>query len=118
MGDKMSEITRTLARASIAKDAASLRLERAATSHAAACELISALDSAYCPLQGITDADDKRFAHEDLAGLSQQELWCESKRAEFLLAWVPLFGNPRHAPWLQERIKAVQAEQQARHQRR
>ncbi len=110
----MSEITRRLAQASIARDAASLRLERAVTSRQATEEIIGALLDSYYPLVGVNESGDSRFMHLDIAGMEQEEFWAEAERCKFLLAWVPLFGEKRKLTWLRERYRELQAEQRRR----
>jgi len=57
-----------------------------------------------------SDREARRYAHEDLAGLSDLQLWQEEKRLEFVIAWSD--GEPD--PWLVERYKRVKAEQKRR----
>jgi len=70
----------------------------------------SIAERALVPKQHLSDRDDKRLAHEDLASLTDRELWVESERAHFVAAWADSRND-----WLWERMQAIHKEQQSRH---
>lgn len=92
-----------------ARDPLSLRLERCLTASSAVAELMDALRVSFEPLPGTTEEGDRRYAHADLAGMSERQLWQEERRAEFLLTWL---DDP--SPWIASRYRAVRAEQRRR----
>lgn len=56
-----------------------------------------------------SDLQAQKSAHQDLAGLSDFDLWREKRRLEDVLAW----DDDPH-PWYAERYRAVRSEQTMR----
>ena len=50
-----------------------------------------------------------RTYHEDLAAMTDQQLWQQKERARFLLVWLD-----KPDEWLADRVRAVQAEEAQR----
>lgn len=88
---------------------ASLALQHCVTATEAAREIVSALAVAFTPCPFVDSTQAERFVHADLPRLTEQRLWQEGRRAEWLLAWC---DDPD--PWLSERWRAVKAEQERR----
>jgi len=84
---------------------------------AAAREIVSALlramELSFLPQPATTLESYVRSCHQDLSDLSDQELWQETSRAAFLLAWCE---RARWHPWVLERSERCQRELQRRRQ--
>ena len=70
---------------------------------------LGALRTVFVPAAFSSQEAARRYAHQDLPHLSDIALWQELERARFLLVWL---DSPD--PWLSERYKVVQSEQQRR----
>jgi hypothetical protein len=103
------DIDEQLAHVTRPRHPASLALQHCITATEAAHEVVSALAVAFTPAPWASAEHAERFVHADLPRLTEQRLWQEARRAEWLLAWC---DDPD--PWLSERWRAIKAEQERR----